>query len=56
MEVVNKKSSVLLITLVVSLGGFLFGFDMAVVSGVLPFYRKNIRCRQWLKVGLLRSH
>jgi len=30
-----------MITLVASLGGFLFGFDMAVVSGVLPFLQKQ---------------
>lgn len=29
------------ITLVASLGGFLFGFDMAVISGVLPFLQKQ---------------
>lgn len=28
-------------TLVASLGGFLFGFDMAVVSGILPFVREQ---------------
>lgn len=28
-------------TLVASLGGFLFGFDMAVVSGILPFVQKQ---------------
>ncbi|GAB3926071.1 sugar porter family MFS transporter [Mucilaginibacter myungsuensis] len=30
-----------LITIVASLGGFLFGFDMAVISGVLPFVEKQ---------------
>jgi SP family arabinose:H+ symporter-like MFS transporter len=30
-----------LITVVASLGGLLFGFDMAVISGVLPFVRKQ---------------
>ena len=30
-----------LITLVASLGGFLFGFDMAVISGVLPLVQKQ---------------
>lgn len=28
-------------TIVASLGGFLFGFDMAVVSGILPFVREQ---------------
>jgi len=37
----QKKTSVLLITLVASLGGFLFGFDMAVISGVLPLVQKQ---------------
>ncbi|SDC99018.1 sugar porter family MFS transporter [Niabella drilacis] len=41
MKVLNKRSSILTITLVASLGGFLFGFDMAVVSGVLPFLQKQ---------------
>ena len=37
----TKQSSILTITLVASLGGFLFGFDMAVISGVLPFLQKQ---------------
>lgn len=41
MQTPNKKSSILTITLVASLGGFLFGFDMAVISGVLPFLQKQ---------------
>lgn len=41
MEVQTKKLSILTITLVASLGGFLFGFDMAVVSGVLPLLQKQ---------------
>lgn len=32
-----------LITLVASLGGLLFGFDMAVISGVLPFVQKQFQ-------------
>jgi SP family arabinose:H+ symporter-like MFS transporter len=35
----NKGAGLFLITLVVSLGGLLFGFDMAVVSGVLPLLK-----------------
>ncbi|MBE7171595.1 MAG: sugar porter family MFS transporter [Williamsia sp.] len=39
---VNKSFRYLtLITLVASLGGFLFGFDMAVISGVLPLVQKQ---------------
>jgi len=41
MEKQTKKISILTITLVASLGGFLFGFDMAVVSGVLPLLQKQ---------------
>jgi SP family arabinose:H+ symporter-like MFS transporter len=41
MEKQIKKISILTITLVASLGGFLFGFDMAVVSGVLPLLQKQ---------------
>jgi len=37
----QKNSRILLITLVASLGGFLFGFDMAVISGVLPLVQKQ---------------
>lgn len=37
----KKRISLLLITLVASLGGFLFGFDMAVISGVLPLLQKQ---------------
>src|ERR1044072_4375122 len=38
----NKKAAYLfIITLVASLGGFLFGFDMAVVSGILPLLNKQ---------------
>jgi MFS transporter, SP family, arabinose:H+ symporter len=35
------QENLVLITVVASLGGFLFGFDMAVVSGVLPFVQKE---------------
>ena len=41
MQTQAKKISILTITLVASLGGFLFGFDMAVVSGVLPLLQKQ---------------
>ncbi|WP_293305134.1 sugar porter family MFS transporter [Pedobacter sp. UBA5917] len=37
----QKRNKILLITLVASLGGFLFGFDMAVISGVLPLVQKQ---------------
>ncbi len=41
MQTQKKRTSILTITLVASLGGFLFGFDMAVISGVLPFLQKQ---------------
>jgi MFS transporter, SP family, arabinose:H+ symporter len=37
----NKRVYLMTITLVASLGGFLFGFDMAVISGVLPLLQKQ---------------
>jgi MFS transporter, SP family, arabinose:H+ symporter len=37
----NKSAYLFIITLVASLGGFLFGFDMAVVSGILPLLNKQ---------------
>ena len=37
----NKAAYLFIITLVVSLGGFLFGFDIAVVSGILPLLKKQ---------------
>nr|WP_294873686.1 sugar porter family MFS transporter [uncultured Pedobacter sp.] len=37
----NYRTYLGLITLVASLGGLLFGFDMAVISGVLPFVEKQ---------------
>ena len=37
----GKEISLSAITLVASLGGFMFGFDMAVVSGVLPLVQKQ---------------
>jgi len=37
----EKSISLGTITIVASLGGFLFGFDMAVISGVLPFIEKQ---------------
>ena len=41
MQTPVKKISILTVTLVASLGGFLFGFDMAVISGVLPLVQKQ---------------
>lgn len=37
----NKRISLTAVTVVASLGGFLFGFDMAVISGVLPFVKNQ---------------
>jgi SP family arabinose:H+ symporter-like MFS transporter len=41
MDTSNKNVYLFIITLVASLGGFLFGFDMAVVSGILPLLQKQ---------------
>jgi MFS transporter, SP family, arabinose:H+ symporter len=41
MDTRNKGGYLFIITLVASLGGFLFGFDMAVVSGILPLLQKQ---------------
>ncbi len=35
----NRKVYTVLISLIVALGGFLLGFDSAVISGAAPFYR-----------------
>ncbi|GHE31650.1 sugar porter family MFS transporter [Sphingobacterium griseoflavum] len=37
----RKSLGLLFITLVASVGGFLFGFDMAVISGVLPLVKQQ---------------
>lgn len=37
--VMTKKMYTVLISLIVALGGFLLGFDSAVISGATPFYR-----------------
>ncbi|WP_217605602.1 MFS transporter [Chitinophaga sp. GbtcB8] len=37
----STHNNLALTTLIASLGGFLFGFDMAVVSGVLPFVQQQ---------------
>lgn len=36
---VNQKTYTVFISLIVALGGFLLGFDSAVISGATPFYR-----------------
>jgi sugar porter (SP) family MFS transporter len=37
----NKKTYTIFISLIVALGGFLLGFDSAVISGAVPFYRET---------------
>ncbi len=37
----NKKIYTIFISLIVALGGFLLGFDSAVISGATPFYRET---------------
>lgn len=41
MQTAQKRISINTVTIVASLGGFLFGFDMAVISGVLPLIEKQ---------------
>lgn len=38
---INNRSYLAVVTTVASLGGFLFGFDMAVISGILPLVQKE---------------
>jgi len=37
----NRKTYTVFISLIVALGGFLLGFDSAVISGATPFYRET---------------
>lgn len=37
----RDQRQLLLVTLVASLGGFLFGFDTGVISGALPYIRED---------------
>jgi MFS transporter, SP family, arabinose:H+ symporter len=37
----TKKTYTIFISLIVALGGFLLGFDSAVISGAVPFYRET---------------
>ena len=37
----NRKTYTVLISLIVALGGFLLGFDSAVISGATPFYKNT---------------
>ncbi len=37
----TKKTYTILVSLIVALGGFLMGFDSAVISGATPFYRET---------------
>src|SRR5687768_12727556 len=38
---------ILLISLISALGGYLFGFDFAVISGSLPFLRQAFSLNEW---------
>ena len=55
MEQQTKKISILTITLVASLGGFLFGFDMAVVSGVLPLLQRQFNLSAFQQGGFVSA-
>lgn len=43
----SKKAYVILISLISALGGYLFGFDFAVISGALPFLRTEFALQAW---------
>lgn len=43
----GNKSYVLIISLISALGGYLFGFDFAVISGALPFLREQFSLDVW---------
>lgn len=43
----KKKAYVVLISLISALGGYLFGFDFAVISGALPFLRTEFALQAW---------
>jgi SP family arabinose:H+ symporter-like MFS transporter len=51
----NKSFYLATITLVASLGGFLFGFDMAVISGVLPLLKKQFDFTPFLEGWFVSS-
>jgi len=40
MDVKINKGYVILLSVIVALGGFLLGFDSAVISGAVPFYKE----------------
>ena len=42
----KKRNYVYLITIVAALGGFLFGFDTAVISGANPFIKQYFTLSQ----------
>ncbi len=43
----NYQLNVILISFVAALGGYLFGFDFAVISGALPFLRTQFNLNVW---------
>jgi MFS family permease len=44
----KQSKSILLISSVAACGGLLFGFDTAVISGVLPFLRTTFSLGEWM--------
>jgi SP family arabinose:H+ symporter-like MFS transporter len=44
----KKSKYILLISLVAACGGLLFGFDTAVISGVLPFLQAKFELDEWM--------
>jgi SP family arabinose:H+ symporter-like MFS transporter len=51
----NKRTFLMTTTFVASLGGFLFGFDMAVISGVLPLLQKQFTLSAFLEGWFVSS-
>ena len=50
----NKKTTAFYYTLIVSLGGFIFGFDASVISGTLTFIVTDFNLTTWQQ-GLVVS-
>lgn len=48
----SRKIFTVMISLIVALGGFLLGFDSAVISGATPFYKITLEVSSTLLLGL----
>ena len=45
------KKRILFYTFVAALGGFLFGYDTAVINGALPFFSEYFHEQRYNKIG-----